>query len=96
MSSKAKWLGGHIAIFPIYGLKLLQIAGHSICLVVTRHFSFMSSYLSSIMSSRAKWLGRDIKFFRLGEAWTWLGFKTKDVSIPDRVLGFFRTAKLFS
>lgn len=47
--------------YPIYRLKLLQLAGHSICLVVTRHFSFMSSKLSSIMSSRAKRLSRDIK-----------------------------------
>jgi hypothetical protein len=39
--------------YPIYDLKLLQLAGYSVCLVVTRHFFLVSSSLSSIMSSKA-------------------------------------------
>jgi len=49
--------------FPIYGLKLVQLVGHSICLVVTRHFFLMSSNLFSTMSSRAKQLGGHIRLF---------------------------------
>jgi len=39
--------------YPIYDLKSLQLAGYSVCLVVTRHFFLVSSSLSSIMSSKA-------------------------------------------